>query len=50
MRQGREIQHWRPSHVDDDPENLSAIVDVTGEETGRVIYKVESKGCFYQRV
>ena len=33
--------------IHNDPNNISKIVDVTIEETGRLIYKVEKKGYFY---
>jgi nucleoside-diphosphate-sugar epimerase len=33
--------------IRNDPNNISQVVDVTIEETGRLIYKVEKKGYFY---
>jgi len=33
--------------IHNDPNNISKVVDVTIEETGRLIYKVEKQGYFY---
>ncbi len=33
--------------IHNDPNNISKVVDVTIEETGRLIYKVEKQGHFY---
>lgn len=33
--------------IHNDPNNISKVTDVTIEETGRIIYKVEKKGHFY---
>lgn len=33
--------------IHNDPNNISKVIEVTIEETGRIIYKVEKKGYFY---
>lgn len=33
--------------IHNDPNNISKVIDVTIEETGRLIYKVDKKGYFY---
>lgn len=33
--------------IHNDPKNISKVIEVTIEETGRIIYKVEKKGHFY---